>query len=139
MGVRRADGQALPVQDVQASLVLPSGAKGPALLVYDNYRIILRWNRSAFYAIAVGHLADRLTGAGGLSAPPSEGYPLRREDVMALQKGLVTLGFLKTADGVMGSGTRQAVREFQLANNLTPDGYADRAIIAAVRNRAQAG
>ncbi len=139
LGVRRADGQALPMQDVQASLVLPSGAKGPAFLVYDNYRIILKWNRSAFYAIAVGHLADRLVGGPGLSTPPSEGDPLRREDVMALQEGLVALGFLKTADGVMGSATRQGIRAFQLANGLTPDGYADRGVIAAIRNRAQAG
>ena len=139
LGVRRADGGPLPAQDVMASVVLPAGAKGPAFLVYDNYRATLKYNRSAFYAIAIGHLADRLSGAGGLSTPPSESDPLRREDVMALQEGLVTLGFLKSADGVMGSATRQAIRAFQLANNLAPDGYADRAVIAAIRNRAQAG
>ena len=136
-GVRRADGGPLPTLDVLASLVLPAGAKGPAFLVYDNYRATLKWNRSAFYAIVVGYLADRLSGAGKLTSSAQEGAPLRRDDVMALQEGLVTLGFLKSADGVMGSATRQAVRKFQLANGLMPDGYVDRTVIAAVRSRAQ--
>jgi len=133
LGVRRVDGGPLPGQDLEASLVLPAGGKGPAFLLYDNYRVILKYNRSAFYAIAIGHLADRVIGAGGLAAPANEGDPLRRDDVMALQEGLVNLGFLKTADGVMGSATRQAVRAFQASNGLTPDGYADRATLEAVR------
>ena len=132
LGVRRADGGPLPSQDVNAAVVLPAGTKGPAFLLYDNYRVILKYNRSAYYAIAIGYLADRLGGAGALGVPPSEGDPLRRDDVMTLQQGLVALGFLKTADGVMGSGTRQAVRAFQKANGLRPDGYIDRNIIAAV-------
>ena len=136
LGVTRADGQALPAQDIQASVVLPAGVKGPAFLLYDNYRIILKYNRSAFYAIAIGHLADRLIGAGGLSVSDTEGEPLRREEVMGLQEGLVFLGFLKAADGVMGSGTRQAIRAFQLANGLLPDGYASRLLIGAVQAKA---
>ncbi len=140
LGVRRTDGGPLPAQDVMASLALPAGEKGPAFLLYDNYRTTLKYNRSAFYAIAVGYLADRISGAGGLSFPGNEGAPLRREEVTSLQEGLVALGFLKNADGVMGSVTRQAVRAFQIANGLSPDGYADRAVITAVRNRAaQAG
>ncbi len=136
LGVRRVDGKLLPAQDIQASVVLPAGRNGPALLLYDNYRVILKYNRSAFYAISIGHLADRLIGAGGLNNPGAEGDPLRREEVVGLQEALVTLGFLKIADGVMGSGTRQAIRAFQLANGLVPDGYADRNVIAAVRAKA---
>lgn len=133
LGVRRADGGPLPGQNVAASLVLPQGVKGPAFLLYDNYRAILKWNRSSFYAIAVGHLADRLVGGGGLSAPLSADPPLRREDVLALQEGLVRRGFLEGAvDGIMGSATRQAIRRFQVARGLPPDGYADRTLIAAV-------
>lgn len=133
LGVRRADGGPLPVQDIGASVLLPAGTKGPALLVYDNYRATLRYNRSAFYAIAIGYLADRIGGAGKLVKPAQEDAPLRREEVMALQEGLVAGGYLKAADGVMGSQTRQAIRAFQLANGLAPDGYADRGVIAAVR------
>jgi membrane-bound lytic murein transglycosylase B len=60
MGVRRPNGTDLPRVDVNASLVLPSGNGGPAFLVYDNYRAIYKWNRSHFYVIAVGTLADRI-------------------------------------------------------------------------------
>lgn len=135
LGVRRTDGGRLPDLDIASSLVLPQGSKGPAFLVYENFRAVLKWNRSAFYAIAVGHLADRLTGAGGLSVPADQAPPLRREEVTALQEGLIAQRFLEgAADGVMGSGTRQAVRRFQKARGLPPDGYADRTLIAAVTN-----
>ncbi len=135
LGIRRTDGGSLPGVDVAASLSLPQGAKGPAFLLYENYRAILKWNRSAFYAIAVGHLADRLIGAPGLSVPADPAQPLRREDVVVLQEGLIAQKFLEgNADGVMGSGTRQAVRRFQKARGLPPDGYADRALIAVVTN-----
>ena len=139
LGVRRSDGGPLPTPDLLASLVLPAGARGPAFLIYDNYRVILKWNRSAFYAIAVGHLADRLIGAGGLNIAAREGEPMRREDVVALQEGLVALGLLKSADGVLGSGTRQAIRAFQIANGLTPDGYASRQTKDVIRSRAGLG
>lgn len=60
LGVRRADGGPLPRADMQASLVQPESGAGPVFLVYDNWRAIMKWNRSAFYATAVGNLADRL-------------------------------------------------------------------------------
>jgi membrane-bound lytic murein transglycosylase B len=78
LGIRRSDGRDLPTRPLPASLVLPDGEKAPdgvgvgdpgwagnsgaAFLVYDNYRTTLKWNRSTFFAIAVGHLADRLVG-----------------------------------------------------------------------------
>jgi membrane-bound lytic murein transglycosylase B len=61
LGVRPADSTPLPA--VEASLVLPDGAGGPALLVYDNFRAIMKWNKSTFFAGAVGLLADSF-GAG---------------------------------------------------------------------------
>lgn len=64
LGVRRADGSALPTRDLNASIVLPGGTGGPAYVVYDNYRSILRWNRSFYFATAVGHLSDRIDGRG---------------------------------------------------------------------------
>ena len=60
IGVRRLNGNDLPKVNINASLILPSGDDGPAFLVYDNYRAIYRWNRSHFYVIAVGTLADRI-------------------------------------------------------------------------------
>lgn len=60
MGVRRADGGDLPSRDIEASLVEAEGPGSPAFLVYGNYHAILKWNRSTFFAIAVGLLADRI-------------------------------------------------------------------------------
>ena len=135
LGIRRTDGEPLPAQKVKASLILPAGAKGPAFLVYDNYRTILKYNRSTYYAVAVGYLADRLSGSGPISGV-SEGEPLRRDEVTALQEGLAALGLYKNVDGVLGNATRQAIRVFQRANGLVADGYADRAIIAAIKAKA---
>ena len=59
-GVRSADGGPLPKADLVARLVMPSGADGPAFLVYSNFDSILDWNRSNYYALAIGHLSDML-------------------------------------------------------------------------------
>ncbi len=61
LGVRLRDGSALPARtDLDASLVQPDGPGGRAFLVYDNYRVIMKWNRSTYFATTVGLLADRL-------------------------------------------------------------------------------
>lgn len=60
LGVRRIDGGNLPAKDVSASLIQPGGADGPSFLIYNNYRVLLRWNRSLYFATAVGFLADRI-------------------------------------------------------------------------------
>jgi membrane-bound lytic murein transglycosylase B len=136
LGVRRADGGPLTAADGPSALILPAGIAGPAFLVSGNYRVILKYNRSTFYALAVGYLADRLGGAPPLSAQHGSAEPLRREDILALQQGLQTLGLLPGApDGVAGNATRQAVRAFQRANGLAPDGFIDQKLIAAVRAR----
>jgi membrane-bound lytic murein transglycosylase B len=62
LGVKGSDGKALPARDITASIVLAEGTKGPAFLVYDNFRTIMKWNRSTFFALAAGHLADRIGG-----------------------------------------------------------------------------
>jgi membrane-bound lytic murein transglycosylase B len=66
LGIRLKDGRDLPSEDIKASIILPAGDDGPALLVYDNYRAVLKWNYSHNYAISVCHLADRLIGKGPL-------------------------------------------------------------------------
>lgn len=62
LGVRRIDGRDLPTRPLKASIVLPDGPGGPAFMVYENYGVILKWNRSNYFAIAVGTLADRIAG-----------------------------------------------------------------------------
>jgi membrane-bound lytic murein transglycosylase B len=70
VGVRLPEGEALPRENVRASVILPEdGAREPAFLVYQNYRALLRWNRSHYFALAVGHLADRIAGR-----PPLSGF-----------------------------------------------------------------
>jgi membrane-bound lytic murein transglycosylase B len=60
LGIRWANGHNLPTVDRQASIVLPSEAVEPAFMVYHNYRVFLKWNRSTYFALAVGQLTDRL-------------------------------------------------------------------------------
>ena len=67
-GVKREDGRSLPDADIRGSLVFPTRSAQPAFLVYDNYRSVLRWNNSTFFAVSVGTLADELSGARTLRA-----------------------------------------------------------------------
>ena len=60
IGIRKRDGNDLPLAPLNASIVLPDGKGGPAYLVYDNYRVIMKWNRSTYFATSVGLLADAL-------------------------------------------------------------------------------
>lgn len=60
LGVRRADGGDLPSREMPASLIQPAGPEGPSFLIYNNYRVLLRWNRSLYFATAVGFLADKI-------------------------------------------------------------------------------
>jgi len=133
-GVTDAFGNRLPDVDLLGSIIVPAGAQGPAFVVYDNFDVIMRWNRSEFYALSVGRLADRIAGAGGLTRPPPEdGLRLTRGAVMTLQAQLNQLGYdTGTPDGIFGSGTRRALREFQSARNLVADGYPSEPVIAAV-------
>jgi membrane-bound lytic murein transglycosylase B len=64
LGVRRANGRSLPKRDLKASIIQPDGKNSRAFVVYDNYRVILKWNRSDSFALAVGQLSDRIAGRG---------------------------------------------------------------------------
>jgi membrane-bound lytic murein transglycosylase B len=134
LGVTFANGSQIPDIDMQASLLLPAGHAGPAFLVYPNYSVILRWNRSEYYALSVGILADRLIGAGPLVRPPStEEAALNRSTVEQMQRQLNLLGYdAGEADGVMGSLTQAALREYQAANGMIADGYPDKATLCAL-------
>lgn len=61
LGVRRVDGSPLPAGAGNAGLVAPQGVEGPIFVTYDNYRALLKWNNSSYFAIAVGYLADSIT------------------------------------------------------------------------------
>ncbi|HVV95390.1 MAG TPA: lytic murein transglycosylase [Hyphomicrobiales bacterium] len=69
MGVRRPGGEAFPRPDDRAELILVAGRSGPAFLVLKNFFVIKRYNASTNYALAVGHLADRIRGGGPFATP----------------------------------------------------------------------
>jgi membrane-bound lytic murein transglycosylase B len=121
-------------EEIKAAVVLPSGYTGPAFLIYDNFDVILRWNRSIFYALAVGHLADRINGAPALAISPRLDEPrLTREKIQTLQYTLNTMGFVVgTTDGVVGPATRKAIRDFQQKNSMVADGYPSVAVFNAL-------
>lgn len=138
LGVRRPDGSDLPRADLEAAIVLPAGHKGPIFMVYNNYHSILRWNRSILYAIAVGHLADRIAGLPAMAAKrPAVEKPLRRADVKTMQGLLAALGFdAGVSDGVVGAKTRAALKEFQNQAGLAADGYPTHEVLGALRKSA---
>ena len=123
-GVQSLDGAPLPALD-GASILLPAGARGPAFLVGNNFRTILRYNNSTSYALAVGLLAQRLAGGAGVQAPwPRDLQALSSSQVRALQTALNARGFdTGTPDGTMGPATRRGIRQYQLSQGLPADGY----------------
>lgn len=136
LGVRRANGADLPVADIEGSIVLPAGHKGPAFLVYGNFEAIMTWNRSVFYALAVGHFSDRLKGLGPLVATrPADEKPLRRDDILDLQRLLSAAGFDPGfPDGMIGPKTRAAVKSYQVERGLPADGYPTHELLSAMRD-----
>jgi membrane-bound lytic murein transglycosylase B len=126
LGVTQADGSPLPDSDLPGAIVLPQGYAGPAFLVYHNFDVIMGWNRSLKYALAVGHLSDRLLGQPALlGGRGADNRPLSREQVMEIQRLLAARGLdAGEADGLPGSQTRLAIRAWQKAAGLPADGYA---------------
>lgn len=139
-GVRRADGLPWTAQDAAqpAMLILPSGAAGPAFLALPNHFAIRTYNNSTSYALGIGLLADRFGGGGPLVTPWPVETPLALADRMAAQIALARVGFNPgPADGVIGAGTRKALRAWQQSNQLPADGYLSNDMVA--RLKAQAG
>jgi membrane-bound lytic murein transglycosylase B len=58
MGVLGYDGSRLPRLTLPAKLIAPMGREGPIFMVYENFRIIMKWNNSTNYALSIGLLSD---------------------------------------------------------------------------------
>ena len=139
-GVKRADGLPWTAADAAspAGLILPAGWSGPAFLVLPNHFAIRTYNNSTSYALGIGLLADRFGGGGPLVATWPVETPLNLADRMAAQIALGRLGFDPgPADGVIGAGTRKALRAWQTDRKLPADGYLSSDMVA--RLKAQAG
>lgn len=135
-GVKRADGQPLP-DEGSAILFFPSGAAGPGFLAGENFDVIKRYNNSDVFALAVGHLSDRATGAGPLRATwPANDPQLARSQRIALQKRLKELGHtVNDLDGRIDFDLRDAVRVEQAKQGMTPDGHATAALLEKIGAR----
>jgi len=133
-GVTRAAGGAVPDHGA-ATLILPSGAGGPAFLLFRNYKVFRAYNNSMKYALGVGHLADRLAGGGplvGNFGPDAQGLTL--EERKEIQTRLTSAGFdTEGADGVIGDKTTAAIRAYEQARRLTVTGIASKALLRHLR------
>ncbi len=135
LGIIQMNGSPIPVANMQASVILPAGAGGPAFLTYANFRATMVYNPSTFYALTVGHLADRYTGGAAIQRMPENEQAMSVADVQALQELLNAAGFDSgDPDGRVGSRTRTAVRAYQQNKELPMDGYASLKLLEALRN-----
>lgn len=108
----------------QAVLLLPQGARGPAFLALPNHYVIRRYNNSVSYALAIGLTADGVEGRPGLVGSWPNDAPLSREQRMGAQAALNRMGYdTGGVDGVVGTNTRNALRQWQRANGRLADGY----------------
>ena len=135
LGVRPAQEPAFPSTDANAALMLPAGARGPAFLILPNFGAILRYNNAAAYALAVGHLADRIRGGNAfVRAWPRDDRPLAISERRELQMLLARRGFdAGPHDGRLGPKTRAAVRDYQRAAGLPADGYPNAVLLERLR------
>ena len=136
MGIRHLDGSLPGPSDRLAALLLPAGHSGPAFLVQSNFRAILHYNNSTKYALAVGHLADRLAGDGPIRGTwPVDEPAFTRAEIMELQQLLADLGYeTGPIDGIVGPMTRTAVRGFQRDVGRPADGFPTQALIDQIRS-----
>ena len=136
VGLKRVGGKEFPRLNDKAALYLPAGRNGPAFLVLKNFRAILRYNNANTYALAVGHLSDRLRGGGIFVKPwPTKHKPLARDERLELQQLLTEKGFdTGGTDGVFGNDTLRALRKYQKSRGLKVDGWPSARILKKLRS-----
>jgi lytic murein transglycosylase len=136
-GLSRPGGKPFPRPHDKAFLLVPAGIQGPGFLMLHNFRVILRYNPAEAYALAIGHLADRLRGG----EPLVQNWPryervLSRAERLELQQLLERHGFdVGEPDGQLGGRTRAAIRDFQVKTGRVPDGFASASILERLRGR----
>lgn len=136
IGVTDMAGKRVPNHG-RAAILLPAGANGPAFMIFDNFRVIERYNAADAYVIGVGHLGDRLAGGPEFSTPWPRGYdPLSFDDRMELQRRLIRAGYaLDKVDGVIGPQTVAAIRAYQQARGVTVDGHPSQDVLRLLTSR----
>ncbi|MCZ8336049.1 MAG: lytic murein transglycosylase [Rhodobacteraceae bacterium] len=115
--------------------VIQPQAGGPQFATTANFRVIKRYNNSDAYAIGVGHLSDRIAGAGPLRGSfPPDANGLTKADRITVQQRLTARGFdTQGTDGVIGKNTESAIRAFQATQGLPVTGQPSQALLQALR------
>ena len=139
MGVKKAGGAPLPNVDDPSSIILPAGWRGPAFILYPNFKAVMNWNRSTLYALAIGILARQIAGGPGvMQAAPADDEPLSRGAIIDLQTRLTKLGlYTDETDGLVGPKTRSAVRLFQKQAGLPADGHPTPEVVRRLQQAAR--
>ncbi len=135
LGVRGLDGKPVPNYGREAALLAPAGARGPVFMIFNNFRVIKRYNNATSYAMGVGHLARRIAGAPDFQAAwPRDERALSRNEKAEIQTLLARRGFnAGVADGLIGPNTIEAIRGYQRSQGLVPDGFASTGLLRRLR------
>lgn len=139
LGVSRADGKAFESSDRAATayLMSPGGTYGPQFLVTDNFKVLRAYNTSDLYALFVGHLSDRIAGAGPFLTPWAQIRQLDPAGILEVQTRLDRGGHgIAKLDGRIGSETRLKIGLYQRAAGLSVDCWPSPALLAAMRRSA---
>jgi membrane-bound lytic murein transglycosylase B len=133
LAITKANNTSIGQLEIPAKLIIPAGHEGPAFLTYHNFDVILRWNNSEFYGIAVGQLANRILGNDELSKPLPDLPKYSISQMAQMQRKLNSMGIdVGGADGIIGPATRAGIREFQSRNNMIADGFPSTATFEAI-------
>ena len=139
LGVTRVGGQAFPEKLLTetAYLMSPGGSHGPMFLVTENFKVIRAYNTSDLYAVFVGHLADRIAGAGDFATPWKGIGQSPTHEIVEIQERLKAQGSaISIVDGKIGSNTRKQIGLFQRANGIAVDCWPGPATLAKLRQAA---
>ena len=133
-GVTRVDGQ--PMQGADAGLMVLAGIGGPVFLVTRNFEALYAYNAAEVYALAIGHLADRIMGGGTFAGQwPTDDPGLSRIERREVQTLLTRHGYaLEKIDGVMGTKTREAIASYQDHIGLPHNGRGSVKLLQALRD-----
>ena len=134
LGVVGVNGKSVPDYG-SASILVPAGSQGVALMVFKNFSVIERYNAADAYVIGVGLLSDRIKGDPPFAASwPREDRALTFAERKEVQQLLTERGFNpQGVDGRIGPKTLDAVRKFQRAQGLAPDGYVSFRLLERLR------
>jgi len=133
LGVQAVDAEALPAVTGRAAIVLPQGWQGPAFMVFDNFDVVMKWNRSMNYALTVAQLSHQLAGGHALAAREGETGALSIEQLRTMQQALNEIGIdAGVPDGLLGPRTQTAIRVYQALHQLPVDGSPAPSVLAHV-------